>query len=294
MLMMADDSTGHRARPESLRLAEELGLAATRARNLNTIGVARVQTGDASGLGDLEQAVEIARGRALPRGSRCAGEPQLDDGPARRPAAGGRAARAVADVSGRLGSSSFIRWQEAERAFHCHWDGSLGRGARGSDQYFVEIGRRRLAHYMEGSAGRSRLAISLRAGELDRALADARRATELSRPIKDPAVAQSGAGLRGQVGAGRRRAGPRRMPLADELVELWRARGSANRTSFRWRRGLFRELGRSEQVLEAIDGRDAQSRPWHEAARQIASGDLLGAAESFARSARSPTRRTRG
>ena len=45
---------------ESVRLAEELGLDSVRSRNLNTIGVAKIQMGDRRGLDDLERAVAIA------------------------------------------------------------------------------------------------------------------------------------------------------------------------------------------------------------------------------------------
>jgi hypothetical protein len=61
VLMMADEfDRAIVLAQESNSLAEELGLAATRARNLNTIGVSRIVMGDASGIGDLEQAIEIA------------------------------------------------------------------------------------------------------------------------------------------------------------------------------------------------------------------------------------------
>ena len=59
--MMADDfPRAIEFASESLRLAETLHLAAARARNLNTLGVSRVATGDPGGVADLERAMEIA------------------------------------------------------------------------------------------------------------------------------------------------------------------------------------------------------------------------------------------
>jgi tetratricopeptide (TPR) repeat protein len=59
-LMMTDDFEGAiELSSESLGLAEALGLDAIRSRNLNTIGVARVNLGDRGGLEDLERAIEI-------------------------------------------------------------------------------------------------------------------------------------------------------------------------------------------------------------------------------------------
>jgi tetratricopeptide (TPR) repeat protein len=58
-LMMANDPRAVDLASESLRLAEELGLDASRARNLNTLGCWKVLNGDPSGIEDLERAIEI-------------------------------------------------------------------------------------------------------------------------------------------------------------------------------------------------------------------------------------------
>ena len=59
-LMLADDmDRAIEVGAASLRLAEELGLESSRARNLNTLGVARIVGGDSGGLDDLEQAMRI-------------------------------------------------------------------------------------------------------------------------------------------------------------------------------------------------------------------------------------------
>ena len=44
---------------------------------------------------------------------------------------------------------------------------------------------------------------------------------------------------------------------------------------------VFTGLGREAELVEAIERASAQT-PWHEGARRIASGDLAGAAETYA------------
>jgi tetratricopeptide (TPR) repeat protein len=58
-LMMANEPRAVDLASESLRLADELGLDASRARNLNTLGCWKVLNGDPSGIEDLERAIEI-------------------------------------------------------------------------------------------------------------------------------------------------------------------------------------------------------------------------------------------
>ena len=78
VLMMADQTElAIEVGSQSLRLAEELGLEATRARNLNTIGSAKAIDGEA-GLRDLEQAIAIAAPRTRTRPPD--GQSQVDDG----------------------------------------------------------------------------------------------------------------------------------------------------------------------------------------------------------------------
>jgi tetratricopeptide (TPR) repeat protein len=125
-------------------------------------------------------------------------------------------------------------------------------------------------------------AIYLARGQVDRALAEARQATELSRPIKDPQSINPALAFhsRTALAAGERAEAD---AIADELVEVWSVSGIRQPHELSVAPWTFRELARSEQVLEAIDAEAGHIGPWHEAARQIASDDLLGAAESFER-----------
>jgi class 3 adenylate cyclase/tetratricopeptide (TPR) repeat protein len=282
VLMMADEFDRAIAlAQESNGLAEELGLAATRARNLNTIGVSRVVMGDASGIADLEQAIEIAAAahsyEEVGAAANLAWMTVLL-GDLRR---AGELHEQTRSLSRRLGVLSFIRWQEAEHVVHCHWEGRWDEALGASDEYFRQI-EPTARHYMEAVCRFILSAIYLARGQVDRALAEARQATELSRPIKDPQSINPALALHSwtALAAGERAEAD---AIADELVELWSAGGIRQPHELSVAPWTFRELARSEQVLEAIDAETGHIGPWHEAARQIASDDLLGAAESFER-----------
>jgi hypothetical protein len=68
--------------------------------------------------------------------------------------------------------------------------------------------------------------------------------------------------------------------LADELLAAWRE--SAVRLPHELIDGAwaFSELGRGKEFGDSIER--AWQTPWHEAARDISAGDLVGAAEVFA------------
>ena len=69
--------------------------------------------------------------------------------------------------------------------------------------------------------------------------------------------------------------------LADELVETWSRIGIRQPHELSVAPWAFRELGRSQQVLEALASETGGLWRWHQAAKQIASDDLVGAAETF-------------
>jgi class 3 adenylate cyclase/predicted ATPase len=282
LLAMAEDFD--RAIPiarESLHLAEELGAPATRARNLNTLGCARVAKGDRGGLEDLERAVEIAAAAhsheevgALAnltwmhvllgdlRGARPLHERSLE------------AAR-------RMGLEAYLRWQEAEEVLQRYWDGSWDDALSAADHYLLQVGRAGTPYYMEGICRSLTAAISLARGDRDGAWAEARRATEVSRPTKDPqtvnpslvfeAQAALAVGETGKAGA-----------LADELVASWAAVGIRQPHELSVAPWVFRELGRAQELLAALEAETRSITRWHEAGRFLATGELVSGAEVFA------------
>jgi len=280
VLMMADEfDRAIELAEESNRFAEQLGLAATRARNLNTIGVSRIVMGEAGGIGDLEQAVEIAA--AAHSYEEVGASANLTWmtvvlGDLRR---AGKLHEESRELARRLGVVGYVRWQQAEHVVHCHWEGRWDEAVEAADEYFRQI-EAAAGHYMEGMCRIILSAIYVARQQDVRALAEARLATELSRPIKDPQMLNPMLAFNAHVAlvAGERaEAGA----LADELVETWSRIGIRQPHELSVAPWAFRELGRSQQVLEALASETGGLWRWHQAAKQIASDDLVGAAETF-------------
>ena len=162
------------------------------------------------------------------------GKPDVDDGPARRPAARGRAARAGPQPLQAARGLGLHPLAGGGARLPLPLGGSLGRGVwRPATSTSVRSSRRRATTWRV-PVGASALRFSSPAGRLDRALAEARQATELSRPIKDPQSLNPALAFHSRT----------RWPpgsvaeadaIADELVEPGARAGSGNRTSFRWR-----------------------------------------------------------
>jgi class 3 adenylate cyclase/tetratricopeptide (TPR) repeat protein len=280
VLMMADEiERAIEVGTASLRLAEELGLDAARARNLNTLGVARVVSGDRGGLDDLRQAVAI--GAALNSHEWVSAAANLtwmtvvigDLREARE------LHRQSVDLSQRLGAMGFIRWMHAEHVFHCYWEGGWDE-ALSTAEDFLEEAEARSTHYMGPPCRYMRAAMWLARGAVDPALAEARRATEHARGVGDsqtlnPALAfearaRLAAGDRGGANA-----------LADELVTRWASNVIRQPLECAEAPWAFRELGRAGEMREWLQ-RSVGRTLWVDAAAQIVDGELEQAAETFA------------
>jgi len=277
VLMMGDDARAFDFATESLRLAEELGLDACRARNLNTIGCGKVQAGDRSGLDDLERAAEI--GAAANSHEEVSALANLQTmlgllGDLRR--AGELQAQALT-AARRQGVAGFIRWQEAERALYLYIQGRWGEALEESIR-FIDAAEAGSPHYMDSVCRIVRGAISLARGDTESALVDARRATELTRAVKDPQAVYPAIAFEARVelAAGNPKAAN---SLADELLAMWGDRGAGfELVDSAW---ALAGLGRADELMAAVQRARAQTL-WHEAARRIASGDAVGASEVYA------------
>jgi class 3 adenylate cyclase/tetratricopeptide (TPR) repeat protein len=265
---------------ESLEIAEQLGLDTIRARNLNTIGVARIVTGDpAKGLGDLEQAVEIAAASNSYEEA-----PSLANltwmtavlGDVRRAGELHEQSRRLAD---RIGIPGHIRWQDGEHVFHCHWEGRWEEALASADD-FIRDAEAGSGHYMESSCRLIRAAILLSHGETAGAVAEAARATELARPSEDPQSLNPTIAfeIRARIAAGDL---ARANKLADELSERWRDLGARQPHELADAAWAFRDLGREDELVAAIE-RSPLRTPWHEAALHVMSGDYVAAADVYA------------
>jgi class 3 adenylate cyclase/tetratricopeptide (TPR) repeat protein len=278
-MMGADFDRAIELGSESLRLAEELGLDSVRARNLNTLGVARINTGDLGGLGDLERAVEIAAAAHSHEEAAAAANLTWETamlGDLRRAGELHEQSRRIAD---RTGLDGFIRWQRGEHAFHCHWQGRWDEAFATADEFIQEIEAGQ-AHYMEAPCRYVRGTIRLARGDAEAALADARRATGAARGARDPQALNPALAFEAgtSLAVGDRQ---RASALADELLDAWGSGGvPAGHESVdgAW---AFSELGRGDELAEALERAPVQT-PWQEAARLVVAGDLAGAADVYA------------
>jgi tetratricopeptide (TPR) repeat protein len=280
-LMMADEfQRAIELASESLRLAETLNLAAARARNLNTLGVSRIVMGDRGGIADLEQAMEIAAAaNSYEEVGAAANLTWMTVllGDVRR---AGELHELSRTLARRIGVWGFIRWTEGEHAVHCFWEGRWDDALATVDDYFRAI-EEAAGHYMEGACRDVRSAILLARGREQEALAEARLATQVSRPVKDPQTVNTALAYEAQAAliAGERTVAD---SLADELVEAWNATGIRQPAELSVSPWVFRQLGRTEELLRALDEKSFGVTPWHRAARMIATEDLVAAADLFA------------
>ena len=279
VLMMADDDRAFDLATESLRLAEELGLDACRSRNLNTIGCGKVKAGDRSGLEDLERAAEI--GAAANSHEEVSALANLQTmlavlGEMRR--ADELQAQTLL-AARRQGVVGFIRWQEAERAFHSYLRGRWGEALEEANR-FIDAAEAGSPHYMDSVCRFVRGAISLARGETELALADARRSTELARMIKDPQSLYPAIAFQARVELAAGNANEANA-VADELLAVWGDEGARALLELVDGAWALTGLGRDDELLAAVERARAQT-PWHEAARKIARGDAAGAADVYA------------
>jgi class 3 adenylate cyclase/tetratricopeptide (TPR) repeat protein len=264
---------------ESLRLAELLGLDDYRARNLNTLGMARVHGGDQRGFDDLEQALALAHEVRSPEEAIVAGNLAwvwADAGDLRR--AVGLHQQSV-QIAARRGLEASIRWYRAEHVYYCYWQGRWDEAVAGADDFIREV-EAGASHYMETYCRYLRGAIRLARGDRTAALADAARASEVARRGKDPQVLHPALAFeaRARAACGDRDGAN---AIADELLEVWAETGVRAQSEAVDGAWAFAALGRADELHEALDRARLQT-PWHEAGRLVARGDLASAAEVYA------------
>ena len=284
-LMMAEDDRAIETATESLRIAEQFGLDAYRARNLNTIGCSKVTSGDRSGLEDLEQARAIgAEAHSHEEASALANLQTMYSllGDLSRSFELQEQTLAIAR---RQGVAAFIRWQEVEQAQQWYWSGRWAEAAERVDEV-IEAAEEGSPHYMDSVALYVRSAILFARGDLGAAAADARRGSKLARSTNDPQAVNPAIALEAfvEASAGNTRAAN---AVADELLAAWEkgVRPQHEAVDGAW---ALVALGRKAELEAALDRVSAQTL-WHEAARRIASGDFAGAADIYGEIGSVPT-----
>jgi class 3 adenylate cyclase len=266
---------------QALAMAEALGLDELRARTLNTIGSARVLSGDRGGLANLERSVTLAAQANSPY------TPPHYGNLANTVIALGDLTRGFElQASGREAAERFgltrnLRWFRAERTFQDYWQGHWDAALDGADQFLAETAAGS-PHFMEGTCRLVRGLIRLARGELPGALADAASAIELAGQMGDPDALLPALAFhaRALLANGRlERAGAQADQLLAELAE----RGMLA-THPDWSGQLsvvLQPLGRGAE-LDALAVTVAMPTPWLQAATAIARGHFSRAADIYA------------
>jgi class 3 adenylate cyclase/tetratricopeptide (TPR) repeat protein len=267
---------------EALRMAEELGLDDIKTRVLISMGPARVSAGDPGGLRDLEQGIAIATSL-----NDAAEQVRGWNNLATMKTLLGRVEEGSNDLlesyrlAQQFGHRGFARWTEGGpligNAFGWgRWDEVL----ESAEEFIAGLGGE--SHYQASSAHVMRGVIRFSRGDDAGAAQDAERALELARPVGDPQLwggnLQAASAIFMSVGEkGRaRELLDETLTLIGELQQLgWVVMDLDSAAWVAWK------LGRGDELLEAVKDEPLQT-PWLAAARAIAVGDFVRAADIYA------------
>jgi class 3 adenylate cyclase len=257
---------------EALVLAEQTGDEEVASIALNTIGMARVYSGDAGGIEEIERSVERAdragsvfhqHGALNNLANMLWAVGRLDEGSARI-----HEARALCE---RYGLGEALAWNDAELVYDSSFRGALQTVIPAASAFLA------VEHSIIGFQVRAVLATRARAylacGQVDAAVADAEQALG---EVREQGVDAQTAPYVFTVASRCCRAAGRDAEAEDLLAEV----DMTDELNYDLPLYLV-ELGRGEQYLAATDGKPGYL--WQEAARAAASGDLAGAAEIYGR-----------
>ena len=262
----------------ALAMAEELGLDELCANALGTLGVARAESGDLTGVQDLERSLELARSSNSPEAVRAylnLGSILARLGDLPRAFALHAEGRGAAE---RFGDLMGIRWLQAEQLYEDYWLGRTEAALRRVKEILREV-EAGTPHRMELDARFIRGWIRLERGEIAEAAEDAQRGLEFARLAGDPQALFPALAFaaRAALAAGRNEEAE---DTFDELLRSWDkwdlALPSAGLPDLGWVAG---ELGRAAELQRVASGK-TQTR-WLDAAVAVARGDFVRAGEIY-------------
>jgi class 3 adenylate cyclase/tetratricopeptide (TPR) repeat protein len=265
---------------EALEIAAHLGRVEITAFALNSVGAARVNTGDLAGFAEIEESIRVAEAAGLPwhvtRNNVNLGVNLFYVGDMRRALEVHEGNLATAR---RYGMEGAIIWNTAEVAFDLflvgRWDDSLA--LVDAELARMEAGA---PHYLEVQHRQTRARIRHGRGDEEGALRDADRGVEVGRSARDPQALFPNLAERGRIQLLTGRVDD----AVASIEEILRSMDPEPAMDRAWwivaAAIVFSDVGRADEIL-ALGGEELPSN-WIRAARSWASGDLAGAAERFA------------
>src|SRR6266511_4130117 len=262
-------------RAAHLERARELGLPELEADALGTIGLARVDAGDAGGLADLEAAIETFEREGTPGIS-------WHLNLAYALAALGDLARcfqtweAAARLAERFGSMRALRSIQLQRVAEHFWTGRWDQAVGVVDALVASPGGE--GHYLEWECRVWRGRIRLARGDLDGALADSAAALELARRTADPMALNPACAFRACALLAAGREGAARAMTGELLAGLGGSLPGAELSA-----DLGIALASLGHPLALLDRCGLPPSPWLGAARALIAGEPARAADLYAR-----------
>jgi tetratricopeptide (TPR) repeat protein len=265
---------------EGIRIARTLGLREHEANALNSLGTARVVTGDIDGgVAALEEALELARRVSTVQTIRATGNLASVVTCHGDLARGRQLHEEGLDLSRQLGLGLGIRWLRGELAIDRYFAGEWAEAARELDVFVAEA--EDSPYFMGPVARATRALLGLARGDVEGSLLDSELALEHARAAVEKQVVCPALGVRARVllEAEQREEAAR---VAAELSAVAPTPMDVLPHSWFLDLGIvLRSLGRSDDVLELIERLDARTR-WVEATMLLARGDLVGSADLLA------------
>src|SRR6266699_1475624 len=263
------------AAAEVLAMARDLWLRELEADALGTIGLARVDAGDAGGLGDLEAAIATFEREGTPGIS-------WHLNLAYALAALGDLARcfqtweAAARLAERFGSMRALRSIQLQRVAEHWWTGRWDQAVAVVDALVASPGGE--GHYLEWECRVWRGRIRLARGDLDGALADSAAALELARRTADPMALNPACAFRACALLAAGREGAARAMTGELLAGLGGSLPGAELSA-----DLGTALASLGHPLALLDRCGLPPSPWLGAARALIVGEPGRAADLSAR-----------
>jgi tetratricopeptide (TPR) repeat protein len=263
---------------EALAMAEDLGLSELRAHALNNIGVAKLTSGDVSGLDDLRRSIDIASERNSPemlRGVQNLGSTTFQLGEIPRAEELHREGIAISE---RFGITGELHWMRAEIALDAYYLGRWDEATPALDALIAESGEG-ARQYMEAPCRDVRSRMRLARGDIGGAIGDASTMLELAAGIKDPQVLYPSRAVAARVFLAADRVDDALSQVDTLLAEIG-TEGIQDFAGF-WSLQLavvMEALGRGPEFLARASTLGAPT-PWLEAATLWADGELSRAAD---------------